>query len=111
MKRVYDLCFSLGANCSAAHNLDIRRLRPFALPLDWTYIVDEQPIRWLCQAVDNDFENFCQWENLEEITLGHPEYNSFHQKHRKYIDKYTGFRFVNHFPRSMPEYESWSYGY
>ncbi len=98
MNRVYDLIFSLGGNCAAAHNLKIRRLRPYSLPFDWTYMVDERPIAWLISAIDSHMSGFCEKSNLEEILPGHPEYNGFHRGYRKYIDKATGYRFVNHFP-------------
>ncbi|MCR5839069.1 MAG: papain-like cysteine peptidase, partial [Kiritimatiellae bacterium] len=59
MNRVYDLIFSLGGNCAAAHNLKIRRLRPYSLPFDWTYMVDERPIAWLISAIDSHMSGFC----------------------------------------------------
>ena len=110
MNRHYDLILSLGASCAAAHNLKIRRLRPFALPLDWTYIVDDQPLRWLEQAWSTRFGGFCEWENLREIVPGDPEYNEFHVGHRKYIDTLTGFRFINHFVDSKPPEEAYLEG-
>ena len=49
-RRHYDLIVSLGANCSAAHNLRYRNMRPFSLPLDWVYIENDKPIKWLINA-------------------------------------------------------------
>lgn len=111
MTRAYDLVFSLGANCSAAHNLKIRQLRPFALPLDWTYMVDEKPLVWLRSAFASGFSGFCEWENLEEILPGHPEYTDFHKGRRKFIDKLTGYRFINHFMVSGTAEEDYRAGY
>lgn len=103
IKREYDLCFSLGGNCSVAHNLKIRRLRPFSLPLDWTYMIDDRPLEWLVNSIGKHMEGFCEKCNLVEILPGHPECNNAHNGHRKYIDKLTGYRFINHFSDAVPE--------
>lgn len=102
-KRAYDLVFSLGGNCSAAHNLRYRKLRPFSLPLDWLYIVDERPIAYLARGFADRFADFCRQENLREIRPGMPEYASAHADRVQYVDEATGYRFVNHFNRSADE--------
>lgn len=97
----YDLIASLGANCSAAHNLEIRGLRPVALPFDWTYVVDESPYVWMSEHICNGFRGICMKENLEEITPASSEWKDAHADRVKYIDKGSGFRFVNHFSRPV----------
>lgn len=101
--RSYDLAVSLGANCSAAHNLLVRGLRPFSLPFDWLYIVDERPIAYLAKGFGNRFADFCLKENLKEIRPGDPEYAAAHPDRVQYADEATGFRFVNHFNRSAED--------
>lgn len=96
----YDLIASLGANCSAAHNILIRNLRYVALPFDWTYIKDEKSYIWLSENLENKLKNLCLWENLQEITEDHSEWNTSHLDRTKYIDTLSGFRFVNHFNKT-----------
>ena len=93
-KKKYDLICSLGGNCSAAHNLLYRGLRHYSLPFDWLYIVDDKPINILSECFMNNFKYFCLKENLTNI----PEGNSDEHKDKiQYLDKYSGYRFVNHF--------------
>ena len=66
-KQKFDLVFSLGGNCTAAHNLQYRGLRKFSLPFDWTYIVDEKAIYNLAEGFQTDFKYFLLKENLEEL--------------------------------------------
>ena len=97
----YDLIASLGANCAAAHNLEIRGLRPVALPFDWTYVVDESPYAWMAEHVCDGFRGLCMRENLVEITPASPEWKDAHADRVKYVDNGSGFRFVNHFSRPV----------
>lgn len=99
----YDVVASLGANCSAAHNINLRGLRKAALPFDWTYVVDEAPYRWLAAHLPDRFADLCNRENLERILPGHPEWAEAHKGFLKYIDRGSGFRFVNHFRKPIEE--------
>lgn len=103
MLGTYDLVASLGANCSAAHNINLRGLRKVALPFDWTYVVDEKPYLWLTEHLTDDFSGLCLKENLERILPNHPEWADAHAGFLKYIDRGSGFRFVNHFRRPIEE--------
>ena len=106
--RKYDLAFSLGGNCSAAHNLLERGLRPFSLPFDWLYVVDERPISYLSEGLSNRFSDLCRKENLRQLLPGSPEYAESHSDRVQYADDRTGYRFVNHFVRTIDspgEYE------
>lgn len=99
----YDVVASLGANCSAAHNINLRGLRKAALPFDWTYVVDEAPYRWMAEHLEDRLEGLCRRENLEQIRPGDPEWADAHKGFLKYIDRGTGFRFVNHFRKPIEE--------
>ena len=103
MAETYDLVASLGANCSAAHNINLRGLRRVALPFDWTYVVDEKPYLWLAAHLQDRFTDLCLRENLERILPGHPEWTAAHKGFLKYVDRGSGFRFVNHFRRPIDE--------
>lgn len=103
MEGAYDLVASLGANCAAAHNINLRGLRKVALPFDWTYVVDERPYLWLSEHLADDFSGLCLKGNLERILPDHPEWADAHAGFLKYIDRGSGFRFVNHFRRPIEE--------
>lgn len=106
--RVYDLAFSLGANCSAANNLKRRGLRPFSLPFDWVYFTDESTLTYLAENIKNRFADLMLKENLREITPDNPEWVPSHGGFLKYHDLRSGYRFVNHFRKSIDiegEYE------
>lgn len=108
MENEYDLIVSLGGNCSAAHNLRFRGLRPCSLPFDWCYLVDDTPIRFWIDEVGQGFPDLLKRENLVEILPDNKEYSAFHSDVRQYIDTKSGYRFVNHFHRSVDvpeEYE------
>ena len=45
-KQEYDLIVSLGGNCMVANNLRYRNMRPFSLPFDWVYMIDEKPLKY-----------------------------------------------------------------
>lgn len=96
----YDLIFSLGGNCSAAHNLKYRNKRPFSLPFDWLYIINDQPIWKLADCFDEDFNKFCLKENLLPLPDGE---NDSHKDKVHYYDSYTGYRFVNHFTKKIED--------
>lgn len=101
-KRVYDLIVSLGANCSAAHNLRLRGLRPFSLPFDWCYFRDEKPLCYLTQDWPNRLSGFCLKENLRPLSK--EEYSSAHPDREQYKDERSGYYFVNHFNRKLDEH-------
>lgn len=93
----YDLIVSLGGNCSAAAQLNMRGLRQEALPFDWVYVVDERPFIWLAEHVGDRWRDLCLKENLQEITPGHAEWSAEHADRVQYVDRESGYRFVNHF--------------
>ena len=95
--RDYDLVISLGGNCATAANLQRRKLRPFSLPFDWVYFVDEVAIVNLASGIKDHFSQMMQKENLVEVLPGHPEYAGLHPGYIRYIDKGSGYRFANHF--------------
>lgn len=102
-KKTYDLVVSLGGNCSAAHNLRFRGLRPVSLPFDWCYLVDAQPIRFWIDEVARGFPNLLKKEHLREILPGDKEFAPAHSDVKQYVDTGSGYRFVNHFHRTIDE--------
>lgn len=109
MRDKYDLIVSLGGNCSAAHNLRFRGLRPVSLPFDWVYLVDEQPIRFWIKEAGDGFPNLLKRENLVEVRPGERGYAATHADRRQYVDSASGYRFVNHFHQAIEvpgEYEA-----
>ncbi|MGN1091550.1 MAG: DUF1796 family putative cysteine peptidase [Alphaproteobacteria bacterium] len=99
-KRQYDLICSLGGNCAAAHNLQYKGLRPFSLPFDWVYMLNEEPLYKLADCFKDDFSRFFLKENLKPLPEGS---NSSHLERPQYYDTYTGYRFVNHFDLPIEE--------
>lgn len=97
MNKLYDLVFSLGANCSSANNLVRRKLRPFACPFDWVYFMDDSTLRYFASSIRTRFHDLMLKENLVQIEPGHPEWNETHKDFLKYHDLKSGYRFVNHF--------------
>ena len=97
----YDLIVSLGGNCATAIHLRERGLRMFSLPLDYVFMVDEKPIKYLCEVFRNNFENFCKKENLVE--LQGDERGDDRTGKMQYKDEYTGFRLIHHFVRPIEE--------
>ena len=86
MRDKYDLIVSLGGNCSAAHNLRFRGLRPVSLPFDCVYLVDEQPIRFSIKESGDGFPNLLKRENLVEVRPGERGYAATHADRRQYVD-------------------------
>jgi len=95
----YDLIFSLGANCSAAHNLQDRGLRPFALPFDWTFIKDEKALLAFARGLDDHFAEFTHFENFH--LLGSEDLSGSHVDRVQYKNIITGYYFVNHFNKKI----------
>lgn len=104
-KKEYDLVCSLGGNCTVAQQLRRRELRPFSLPFDWCYMKNDKPIKYLCEGFQNGFKDFLLKENL--VPLEGEEYNNAHTDHAQYKDTYTGYYFVNHFPKDKTLDESY----
>jgi len=96
----YDLICSLGGNCAAAHQLIERKLRQYSLPFDWCFIINEKPIQYLCEGFKNHFSNFALKKNLQELQKD--EQRSAHSNNAQYKDTYSGYYFVNHFPKNVP---------
>lgn len=108
MRHEYDLVVSLGANCSAAGNMKRRGLRRCSLPFDWLYMVDERPLFWLAEHLQDGLRDFCRKENLVRITPENPEWSATDAKKFKYIDTESGYRFVHLFRQPVEtsdEYE------
>ncbi len=94
MLKQYDLICSLGGNCSVAHNLRYRNMRPFSLPFDWVYMKDEMPIKYLIEGFADNFQNLCKFDNLERV----PDTT----EHKLiYRDTYSGYYFPNHFSQEI----------
>ena len=100
-KKEYDLIVSLGGNCSVAHNLRYRGMRPFSLPFDWCYMEDESPIVYLLKAFENNFQDFFLKENLE-LQPATPEHAII------YKDRISGYYFPNHFPEKIKKDKDYS---
>ncbi len=99
-KERYDLILSLGGNCAAAHNLIIRNLRFTSLPFDWLYMDTPYPLSAINSCFKEDFKNFLLKENLVEMQK---DPNSSHLSTVHYLDKYTEYRWVNHFYKKIDE--------
>ena len=98
----YDIVFSLGANCSVAHQLRRRFMRPFSLPFDWLLVNDSKTFAWLAGAFENRFSNFMRIENLVELRPGDPLYvKTANLSHVPYYDKVSGYRFLHLFDGSI----------
>lgn len=95
----YDLVFSVGGNCAAAHNLQYKGLRKFSLPFDWTYIVNDSALYKLAEGFKNNFKTFLLKENLEE--LAPDKYSIDHKDKIQYKDLKTEYYFVNHFVKPI----------
>lgn len=103
MNKTYDLIVSLGANCSAAHNILIRGLRPCSLPFDWCFFVDGTPLQFWIDEAGCGFPNFLKKENLMEILPCDKNYAPSHPDVKQYLDIKSGYYFVNHFLRAIDE--------
>ena len=100
-KQTYDLIVSLGGNCAVANQLLFRDMRPFSLPLDYVFMVDYAPIKYLQEAFKNRFEKFCLKENLVEL-VGEERADD-RSGNIQYKDTYSGFRFIHHFPKPIEQ--------
>jgi len=98
MKKEYDMIFSLGANCSAAKQLQHRGLRRYSLPFDWTYFTTEKALDAFMEGLKNNFADFLHFENMrvipEEELIGASKHKSL------YEDTATRYRFIHHFPKN-----------
>ena len=95
MKKEYDMIFSLGANCSAAKQLQHRGLRRYSLPFDWTYFTTEEALDAFMEGLKNNFADFLHFENMRVIP---EEELTSPSKHKiPYEDTATGYRFIHHF--------------
>ena len=90
----YDLIVSLGGNCSVAQQARHRGLRNCSLPLDWAFMPDEKPLRILPDLLATRFEQFCRYENMEEIAS--PPEERGHIK-CKLKDRYSGYHLIYNF--------------
>lgn len=90
----YDVVASLGGSCSAACQLRHRGIRPYALPLDWTFMRDDRPIKVLPELVRTRFKTLSLPENVKEYERPGKEYG----KIRYHVaDNLTGYKFIHHY--------------
>lgn len=66
----YENVISLGYFCSVAKDLERIGLRNFSSPFDWTI----SDFKGVLQLIDNDFEGFFEYENLEQSSTLHQVY-------------------------------------
>ena len=90
----YDIIASLGGTCSAAWQLRHRGKRPYSLPLDWTLMLDDRPIRALPELIKTRFKNFSLPENMEEYE---PPKNEYGEIRYHLTDKLTGYNFIHQY--------------
>lgn len=90
----YDYIVSLGGNCGVAGQLRHRGLRTCSFPLDWTFMKDDRPVRYLPSGLKSHFSDFCLRENMVEFEPAANEYGIMKQRLE---DSLTGFRFIHHF--------------
>lgn len=90
----FDEVISLGGCCNAATQLQHRGKRKYSLPLDWTLMVDTEPLKKLPELVRTRFAGFCQYENLAEYEPPAQE-NKHVSCH--VVDRATGFRHIHTF--------------
>lgn len=90
----FDLIVSLGGNCSAAGQLRHRGLRRFSLPLDWTLMTDDKPIRALPKLLATEFVGFLEYENAYAYSAPIVEKG---QLTHHIQDRFSGFKFIHHF--------------
>ena len=100
MNASYDIIVSLGGNCYAAKQLQHRGMRPFALPLDWTFMSDDHSIRCLPSLITTKFDGFCRYENMREIMSPVKRNDIWTYKFQDYG---TMFGFVHHFHASLSD--------
>ena len=67
MEKTYDMIVSLGGNCYVAVQLRHRGMRPYSLPLDWTYIKGAEYVAKLPELIRTKFADFCIYENMKDI--------------------------------------------
>jgi len=94
----FDVIVSLGGNCSVAHNLRVRNLRPFSLPFDWLLMDDARPIEYLPTGFTDGFKDFCLQEILVELKGA--ERGEEHPGRLQYLDAVSGWKFIHHFNES-----------
>jgi hypothetical protein len=95
----YDAIISLGGNCAAASQLQIRGLRNYSLPFDWLYMMDPKAISFLATEFPSGLPNFFKRENLCRFEcLQRNGTAPFHYK-----DDISRFCFIHHFSESLEE--------
>ena len=97
-----DAIVSLGGNCSVAHNLRARSLRPFSLPFDWLLMDDCRPVEYLARGFRDGFSDFCLRINLDE--LKGDERGQERPGHLQLRDRVSGWKFIHHFMET-PDFE------
>ena len=93
-KQVFDLIISLGGNCSVASQCIYRNIRKFSLPFDYSFMANEDPIKYFPEGLKDRFKNFLLKENIKE--LKGKERGDEREKYQ-YKDTYTGYRYIHLF--------------
>lgn len=94
MEKTYDMIVSLGGNCMVAVQLRHRGMRPYSLPLDWTYMNGVKGVEKLPELIRGKFSGFCLYENMKD--LGNVEKEAGLPTYR-FEDTATGFCFIHQF--------------
>ena len=105
MEKTYDMIVSLGGNCYVAAQLRHRGMRPYSLPLDWTYIKGPEYVAKLPELIRTKFADFCIYENMKDI--GEPEMEVGKPTY-KFEDTLTGFGFVHQFHAPLTDKEGFA---
>ena len=91
---------SLGGNCAAASQLKFRGMRVCSLAFDWLAMFNDKPIVYLPKGLRTRFEDFCRYENMQE--LGEPRMERKRLTY-KFFDTVTGYHFWHHFFKPLAD--------
>ena len=101
-KKVYDIVYSLGYDCTCARYMAKYHLRSYAGPFDWITLCD---YKTRMEYILNDFENFLNKEDLEFIPRP-PEKDYLNPKMIDFVNKRDKFEFYHDFPKGKTLDES-----
>ncbi len=91
----YDMIVSLGGNCAAAIQLDLRGLRKYSMPFDYVSMSNETAVSYLLQGFKSHFSDFFLRENMKEL-LG-DERGDDRNGCVQYKDTLSGYRSIHAF--------------
>lgn len=101
-KKVYDIVYSLGYDCTCARYMAKYHLRSYSGPFDWITLCD---YKTRMEYILNDFENFLNKEDLEFIPRP-PEKDYLNPKMIDFVNKRDKFEFYHDFPKGKTLDES-----